>query len=76
MQIKKRLYGVLSKTGLAEVNSSVQLPILDNQFTTDEIKTALEDVPIDHAPGPDSFNGMFLKKCWPAIEHDFLWLFA
>jgi hypothetical protein len=61
---------------LLGVVSSVQLHILDTPFTTDEIKTALEDVPIDHAPRPAGFNGMFLKKCWPTIEQDFLQLFA
>jgi hypothetical protein len=28
-------------------------------------------VPLDHAPGLDGFNGMFLKKCWPTIQNDF-----
>ena len=26
---------------------------------------------MDKAPGPDGFNGMFLKKCWPLIKEDF-----
>jgi exonuclease III len=61
---------------LDQIVSSVQLPILDTPFIADEIKTALEDVPIDHAPGPGGFNGMVLKKCCPIIEHDFLRLFV
>ena len=28
-------------------------------------------MPLDRAPGPDGFNGMFLKKCWPIIKQDF-----
>jgi hypothetical protein len=24
-------------------------------------------MPADHAPGPDGFNGMFMKKCWGII---------
>jgi hypothetical protein len=28
-------------------------------------------MPPDKAPGPDGFNGLFLKKCWPVIEGDF-----
>lgn len=28
-------------------------------------------MPIDHAPGPDGFNGKFFKKCWGIIENDF-----
>ena len=26
---------------------------------------------MDKAPGPDGFNGMFVKKCWPIIKEDF-----
>jgi hypothetical protein len=29
-------------------------------------------MPLDKAPGPDGFNGLFLKKCWPVIKGDFL----
>ena len=25
----------------------------------------------DRAPGPDGFNGVFLKSCWHIIKHDF-----
>ena len=25
---------------------------------------------MDKAPGPDGFNGMFLKKCWHIIKED------
>jgi hypothetical protein len=28
-------------------------------------------VPIDKAPGPDGFNGLFMKKCWDIIKVDF-----
>lgn len=28
-------------------------------------------MPTDKAPGPDGFNGMFMRKCWPIIKHDF-----
>jgi hypothetical protein len=28
-------------------------------------------MPSDRAPGPDGFNGMFLKKCWPIIQDEF-----
>jgi hypothetical protein len=26
---------------------------------------------LDKASGPDGFNGLFLKKCWPVIKEDF-----
>jgi hypothetical protein len=28
-------------------------------------------MPPDKAPGPDGFNGLFLKKCWQFIKEDF-----
>jgi hypothetical protein len=42
----------------------------------EEIQTALNDMSIDHALGPDGFNGMFMKRCWPIIHDDFLRFFA
>ena len=29
-------------------------------------------MPTDRAPGPDGFNGLFMKKCWPIISGDFI----
>jgi hypothetical protein len=40
----------------------VHIPIIDHPFIEDEIKSTLNDMPIDHAPGPDGFNGLFMKK--------------
>lgn len=31
----------------------------------------IKNLPIDRAPGPDGFNGLFLKKCWLIISEDF-----
>ena len=28
-------------------------------------------MPLDKDPGPDGFNGKFLKKCWHLIKYDF-----
>jgi hypothetical protein len=32
-------------------------------FTREEIDNVVKHMPIDKAPGPDGFNGMFFKKC-------------
>lgn len=42
--------------------SEVNLPEMDHPFTKDEIDNAIKDMPSNHAPGPDAFNGMFMKK--------------
>jgi hypothetical protein len=28
-------------------------------------------MPSDKAPGPDGFNGLFMKRCWQIIKSDF-----
>jgi hypothetical protein len=28
-------------------------------------------MPTDRAPGPDGFTGLFLKKCWHIVKHEF-----
>jgi hypothetical protein len=35
---------------------------LDNPFTNEKIKEVIKDIPTYRAPGPDGFNGYFLKK--------------
>jgi hypothetical protein len=40
-------------------------------FTTEEIDGVIAKMSCDKAPGPDGFNCMFLKKCWPIIKHGF-----
>lgn len=35
----------------------VQFSILDKPFTKEEIDSALKEMPSNHAPGPDVFNG-------------------
>ena len=39
-------------------------------FTSEEIDMVIKQLPVDKAPGPDWFNGMFLKKCWNIIKED------
>ena len=39
------------------------LQSLVEPFETEEINNIVKKMPIDKAPGPDGFNGLFLKKC-------------
>jgi hypothetical protein len=51
---------------------AIQIPELDYPFTEEEMQLALKDTPNDHhAPGPDGFNGLFMKKCWNIINDDY-----
>jgi hypothetical protein len=38
----------------------------------EEINSIVKEMPTDRAPGPDGFNGLFMKKCWPIIKEDFV----
>jgi hypothetical protein len=40
-------------------------------FQLEEIDKVVKLMPSDKPPGPDGFNGLFLKKCWPIIKNDF-----
>jgi hypothetical protein len=48
---------------------------LDRDFTQEEIAATIKNLPNSHAPGPDGFNGLFIKSCWDIIKGDFLKLF-
>ena len=37
---------------------------LSAPFSNEEIDTVIKEMPSDRAPGPDGFNGCFLKSCW------------
>jgi hypothetical protein len=36
----------------------------------------IKEMHVDRAPGPDGFNGLFVKKCCSIIKHDFYQLAA
>ena len=44
---------------------------LSGPFTNEEIDRVIKLIPADRAPGPDGFNGQFLKVCWEIIKEDF-----
>lgn len=54
---------------LASLLQRIDLPVLNEPFSEEEIMTILKDMPSDHAPGPDGF-----KKCWRIIKGDILML--
>lgn len=62
---KERL-GVSEFTGiqydLSTLLHEVDLPVLDDPFSVEEIIVVLKDIPSDHAPGLDGFNGVLYKK--------------
>ena len=47
------------------------LDFLTEPFTKEEMDDTVKHMPIDKAPGPDGFNGLFFKKCWHIICQDF-----
>lgn len=51
------------------------LEVLSAPFTKQEIDNALKNIPIDKAPGPDGFNGCFLRTCCDIIANDFYNIF-
>jgi hypothetical protein len=44
---------------------------LTRPFTKQEIYDVIKFMPVDRAPGPDGFNGLFLKQCWSIVQEDF-----
>jgi hypothetical protein len=48
---------------------------MDDYFSREEIDELMKDLPMDKSPGPDGFNGLFMKKCWAIIKEDFYRLF-
>jgi hypothetical protein len=58
--------GVLEFTSiaynLATLLSAHDLEGLDEDFSENEIETVIKCLPNSHAPSPDGFNGLFIKK--------------
>jgi len=45
---------------------------LDMEFSQTEIEAVIKSLPNNYTPGPDGFNGLFIKKSWDIIKGDFL----
>lgn len=41
---------------------------LGHNFTEEEVKRTISDLPSDKAPEPDDFTGAFSKACWEVIK--------
>ena len=76
---KNRL-GVSKFTGVTyDFHSLLQmhdLNFLADDFTKEDYNKVISEIPSNHAPSPDGFNGKFIKKCWSIIKPDFLRLFS
>ena len=53
------------------VQSNSNLRQLSRPFTIEEINNIVKQMPADKAPGPDGFNGYFIKSCWETTKGDF-----
>jgi hypothetical protein len=53
------------------ISLAENLDLLDTPFTHEEIDSVVKSLHADKAPGPDSFNNEFIKKCWHIIAPDF-----
>lgn len=53
------------------ISASPDLEDLALPFQQNEIDAIVKKMPTDKAPGPDGFNGMFMKRCWQIIMYDF-----
>jgi hypothetical protein len=53
------------------LQADLNLKSLEVPFSKEEIDRTISQLPNDKSPGPDGFNGEFLKKCWQLIADDF-----
>jgi hypothetical protein len=59
-------------TDLASILSPNQdLDWIQGKFQKEEIDRIIANLPNNKSPGPDGFNGEFLKKCWNVLAQDF-----
>ena len=61
---------------LSSLLTEHNLEVLDAYFSQEEIDMVIKNLPNSHAPGPDGFNGLFIKKCWNITKEDFTKLFS
>jgi hypothetical protein len=54
-------------TDASLINLAQNLGWLESEFLKEEIDRIIADLPNNKSPGPDGFNGEFLKKRWPTL---------
>ena len=54
--------------GLPTIDTS----LLDVCFTEEEVWRTILEIPIDRAPGPDGFSGLFYRTAWSIIKPDIM----
>ena len=52
-------------------NTEADFGSLEVPFSTKEIDAIVMNMPADKSPGPDGFNGFFLKRCWNTMKNLF-----
>ena len=67
MTYKNRMGIILQPRMLFDLSNLISLTVnldsLVTPFVKEEIDRIIKLLPTDKAPGPDGFNGMFMKKC-------------
>ena len=53
------------------VQTSDSLDEMSRPFSIEDIDSVIKQMSVDKAPGPDGFNGFFLKSCWEIVKEDF-----
>jgi hypothetical protein len=54
----------------ALINPVEELEVLTKPFEKKEMDLLIKHMAPNKSPGPDGFNGLFLKKCWNIISQD------
>jgi hypothetical protein len=45
---------------------------LEEEFSEEEVRAVIHELPSDKAPGPDGFTALFYKSAWDIIKHNIL----
>jgi hypothetical protein len=73
-EYKKRMGCSSNPTMLYNLTELIQpsddLEHLSRLFSALDIDKVIKQMPADKAPGPDGFNGLFLKRCWDIIKEN------